>query len=171
MAIAADATTDILQQRAEALAKTLESEQEALSSLLQVVELKLLDEHYVIETQYVQEVAYFKDYTPFPGLGTALLGVVNVRGKIFSLVDLKNIFGLEQDHANHPNIMILLSHSKLQIGFPVDSVLGIRNLPRTDFQASLEKLGPKKFEYIKGITVQGLALLNVDKIFSEYGRC
>jgi len=85
----------ILKKRAQVLARAPKREDEA-GECLEVVEFLLAYEQYGIESSYIREVYPLKDLTPLPCTPPFVLGIINVRGQILSVIDLKKIFDLPQ---------------------------------------------------------------------------
>lgn len=161
---------EILKARAQVMTSLEEESDSDQDGQMQLVEFQLANEHYCIETQHVQEVSAYKDFTPLPGSSSALLGLINIRGKIYSLLDLKNIFGLECNAKTRTNVIILLNHPDIYIGIVADNLIGMTKIAGILVQPTLETFSGKKFEYLKGVTPDGLAVINVDKIFYEQSK-
>ena len=90
-----DETRAVLKARAEALAR--ESDEGASArELLEVVSFLLGQEKYGVETRYVREVCPMNELTPLPGTPPFVLGVVNVRGQVLSVIDIGKLFDLPQ---------------------------------------------------------------------------
>ena len=85
----------ILKARAVALAKQPE-DNKVNDEYIEVVEFKLSHENYGIESSYVREVYPLKDYTTLPGTPPFVLGIMNVRGQIVSVINLKKLFNLPE---------------------------------------------------------------------------
>ncbi len=81
----------LMQQRARELARPL-ADGAAEGEHIEVLEFILAHERYAIETAWVQEVYPLRQLTPLPGTPAFVLGVVNVRGKIISVMDLRVFF-------------------------------------------------------------------------------
>src|SRR4051794_13858537 len=85
----------ILQARARALARRPE-EAPAAGEMLEILEFTLASERYAVENRYVLEVAPLKELTPLPCTPPFVRGIVNVRGRILPVFDLKMFFDLPQ---------------------------------------------------------------------------
>ena len=85
----------ILKARAKVLAQ--EPEKEVLDQdYLEVVEFLLAYETYGIESAYVREIYPLTEITPLPGTPPFVRGIVNIRGQILSVIDLKKFFELPE---------------------------------------------------------------------------
>src|ERR1700712_5225839 len=85
----------ILRERARLLARVPESEPVA-GAVLELLEFSLAQERYAVENRFVREVCPLKELTPLPCTPPFLLGVVNVRGRILPVLDLKKFFDLPE---------------------------------------------------------------------------
>src|SRR5665647_1033115 len=83
----------ILIARAQALARQPEKE-EVAAGRIEIIEFLLAYERYGIESSYIGEVYPLKDLTPIPCTPPFVLGVMNVRGKIISVIDMRKFFEL-----------------------------------------------------------------------------
>src|SRR5690349_12298752 len=85
----------ILQERAKALAQPM-VEESSSSRTLELLACRLANEHYAVESQFVDEVYPFKDLTLLPCTPPFILGIVNVRGRIVPVLELKRFFDLPE---------------------------------------------------------------------------
>ena len=91
----ADQTKRILRERALALAAE-PGETQTLADSIEVVEFLLAHERYAVESSYVREVYPLENLTPLPCTPGFVLGIVNLRGEILSVIDLKKFFDLPE---------------------------------------------------------------------------
>ncbi len=156
----------ILRARAAALARTPAATGPVAGSL-EVVEFLLATETYGVETRYVREVYPLKDLTLLPGPSTPLLGLVNVRGQVLPVVDLRRVFALPQQGLSDLNKIIIVCAGDVELGMLADAVLGIRTVPPQDIQPSLPTLGGIQVEFLKGVTGARLVVLDVERLLSD----
>ncbi len=79
----------ILRERAVHLARPTGSSTPQ-GALLELLEFRLASERYAVETRYVSEVHPLRDLTPLPGTPPFVRGIVNLRGRILPVYDLKS---------------------------------------------------------------------------------
>jgi len=156
----------ILRERAKALARSTEPDTAARDPL-EVLEFLLAYERYAIESSYVREVYPLKDLTPVPCTPPFLLGVINVRGQILSVMDLKKFFDLPEKGLTDLNKVILVQSGPMQLGILADVVLGIRLLSPDGMQPSLPTLTGIRAEYLRGVTQDRLVVLDAGKILAD----
>jgi purine-binding chemotaxis protein CheW len=156
----------ILKARAKALAR--KREQEApVQEQIEVVEFLLAYERYALESSYVREVYPLKDLTPMPCTPPFVLGIINVRGQILSVIDLKTFFDLPEKGLTDLNKVIIVKDHSMQLGILADTILGVRSIPVQDVQAPLPTLTGVREEYLRGVTKERLVVLDVGKILSD----
>jgi purine-binding chemotaxis protein CheW len=156
----------ILQTRAKALAREPE-EKTAVEEYLEVVEFSLAYETYGIQSSYVREVYPLKELTPLPGTPPFVLGVINVRGRILSVIDIKKFFDLPGKGLTDLNKVIILRSDSMEFGILADTILGVRNMSLSDLQPSLPTLTGIREEYLRGVTRERVVVLDARKLLSD----
>lgn len=158
--------TQILRDRAKALAQRPEDEAEAVRRL-DVLEFRLAEERYAVEIRHVNEVYPLKDLTPLPGTPAFVLGVVNVRGRILPVVDLRKFFELPEEGLTDLHRIILVEGNGLELGLLADAAVGVRSIPADSLQPSLPTLTGIRSDYLKGITAERLVVLDVARMLAD----
>lgn len=157
---------EILRARARALARRAPPDHaSAPEAWLEVLEFTLAQERYAVETRYVREVYPLKDLTPLPGTSPWLLGIVNVRGHILSVLDLKKFFALPEPGLTDLHRIILVRGHDL--GLLADAIVGVRSIPADSLQPSLPTLTGVRSDYLKGVTADGLVALDLARILAD----
>lgn len=156
----------ILRARARALARTPERPQ-AAQPLLELLEFRLAQERYALESRYVQEVHLLKELTPLPCTPPFVLGIVNVRGRILPVLDLKKFFDLPEKGLTDLNRIILVRGHDLELGLLADVIVGVRSLPSDSLQLSLPTLTGIRGDFLKGVTAERLVVLDVARILAD----
>jgi purine-binding chemotaxis protein CheW len=155
----------ILKERAKALAaqpeKTEQREQ------IQVVEFLLSHERYALESGYIREVYPLKEYTPVPCTPSFVLGIINVRGEILSILDIRKIFGLPELGLGDLNRVIVLNSGNMEFGVLADSIMGISNISTKELVGPPPTFTGLRREFLKGLIPGGAALLDAARILSD----
>lgn len=159
---ATDTGNAILRERAHLLAQP--PEEEATAPAIEVVTLLLAYETYAIETAYVREVYPLKDLTLLPCTPDFVAGIVNVRGQVMSVIDLKQLFELPVKGLTDLNKIVILSDGIMEFGILADSILGVRNIPLHEIESGLPTLSGVRQDYLKGITPEGVAVLDAAQL-------
>jgi len=155
----------ILKERASALA--VEPEVPVQDEKIEVIEFFLAHERYGIESSYVREVYPLKDLTPVPCTPPFVLGIINVRGRILSVIDLKKFFNLPEKGLGDLNKVLILSSKDMEFGVLADSITGVRTVPAAGLQKSLPTLTGVGEEYLKGVSDDHLIVLDAGRILSD----
>ncbi len=156
----------ILGERAKILAGGAEDKSER-GEYLEVAEFLLAHERYAIETRHIREVYSVTDLTPIPCTPPFVFGIINVRGEIVSVIDIKKFFDLPEKGITDLNKAIILQSKDIEIGILVDAVLGVRNIFITELEGSLPTLTGIREEYLKGITKERQVILDAEKLLSD----
>ncbi|HMF47507.1 MAG TPA: chemotaxis protein CheW, partial [Candidatus Saccharimonadales bacterium] len=129
-AVAKDASTlqktgeekkkQLLKARARELARDDAKEKTAGESI-EVVEFLLAYETYGIESAYVREICPLKDLTPVPCTPRFVLGIINVRGQIVSVIDMKKFFDLPDQGLTDLNKVLVLRNDRMEFGLLADA--------------------------------------------------
>src|ERR1700681_2590456 len=106
---------EVMEERARKLARASSRDLQA-ASLLEVATFVLANEHYAIETHYVQKVVRLTEYTPVPGTPDFLVGVVNLRGDVLAVIDLRKFFGLPPRGLTDLSRVIVLGGDRPEVG-------------------------------------------------------
>ncbi len=156
----------ILRERARKLALVEEKGSEQ-GDKITVVQFVLAHEDYAVEASYVREVYQVKDVTFLPGVPPFVVGIVNVRGQILPVMDLKKFFDLPNKGLADLNRLIVLSSEQMEVGVLVDAIAGVRSMPVRELLPSPPTLTGIGEEYLRGIGRDGVIVLDAGKILSD----
>jgi purine-binding chemotaxis protein CheW len=156
----------ILKARARELARKPEGEETGIERI-EIVEFLLAYERYGMESSYIGEVYPLKDLTPLPCTPPFVLGIMNVRGNIISVIDLRKFFDLPEKGLTDLNKVIIVHGDTIEFGILADAVLGSRRIPVTDLQLSLPTITDVRADYLKGVTEDRLVVLDGGKILAD----
>lgn len=155
----------ILRDRAKSLAK--EPERVIAEEYLEIIEFALAYERYGIESSYIHEVYPLKELTPLPCIPPFILGIINVRGKIISVIDIKKFFGMPEKGLTDLNRVIIVKNDKMEIGILADAVLGARSILPGEIQSSIPTFTGIREEYLRGITKNRVVILDIARLISD----
>lgn len=155
----------ILKQRAQALAK--EPQAEEAGERIELVEFLLSYETYAIESRFVREVYPLSNLTRLPCTPAFVLGIVNVRGEMLSVIDIKKFFDLPEKGLTDLNKLIVLDAGDMRFGILADEIAGVRQLALAELQPSLPTLGGIREEYLKGVTAARTVVLDAQKLIAD----
>lgn len=163
-----------LKQRANALSREPEME-EVTQDYIEVVEFLLANEKYGIESKYVREVYPLKELTPLPCTPPFVLGIINIRGQILSVIDIKKFFDLPDKGLGDLNKIIILHSDKpalskaegIEFGILADVILGTLSILLKGLQVSLPTLTDIRGKYLKGVAKDRMVILDGAKLLLD----
>jgi purine-binding chemotaxis protein CheW len=158
--------TKILKNRAKELSEELKDET-IFENEIEVVEFVLAWEKYGIESSFVREVYPMKEFTPVPHTPNFVMGIVNVRGQIISIIDIKKFFELPEKGLTDLNRVIIVEYNGIEVGILADLIAGVKNIPIDKIQPSLPTLTEIRSRYLKGITQEKVVILDIVKLLSD----
>ncbi len=156
----------ILKDRAKLLAREPEKEETA-EEYLEVAEFLLAYETYAFEMAYIREIYPLKELTPIACTPPFVLGVINVRGQILSVIDIKKFFDLPEKGLGDLNNIIILQGNSIEFGVLADKILGVRSIPVGEIQSSLPTLTDIRAKYLRGVTKERSIILDAKKILND----
>ena len=165
-ALSPDEERRILKSRAQALSRELGTDA-AAGETLEVVEFDLAGERYAFPLAEVREVSRLRELTPVPCTPPFVLGIINLRGEIRTVIDLKKFFDLPAAGITELNKIILIQHGDLPLGILADAIRGVRRIAIGDLQPALPTLTDVRADYLRGITSERLVVLDAGKILSD----
>ena len=156
----------ILQNRAEELA-TEHREEGINENAIEVLEFILADEHYAVESIYIREVYPMREFTHIPGTPPFVLGLINIRGQILSVIDIRRFFDLPVKGLSDLNRVMVIQTPKMEMGILADRIIGVRHVSQDTLQHSLPTFTGIRAEYLRGISPDGLVVLDVQKMVAD----
>jgi len=156
----------ILKTRARELAREPEGGA-ADEDTLEIVEFDLASERYAFPLAQVSEVSLLRELTPVPCTPAFVLGIINLRGEIRTVIDLKRFFDLPDAGITELNKIILIQQDNMQLGILADAICGVRRIPLADLQPALPTLTDIRADYLRGITSERVVVLDPGKILSD----
>lgn len=156
--------TDILKARARKLAmeETLTDQTDHFS----VLAFRLAKESYGIELRHISGVHLLKGLAYIPGAPAFILGIINMRGRILSVVDLKIIFDLDDDASGNNRMVIILKNVDMEFCLAADEIIGVHQIPAEGITASLPTLTGIRSEYLLGVSGDGMVILDGKKLLN-----
>lgn len=132
-----------------------------------LVVFRLGDACYGVETSWVSEVCFIREAIPVPGVPAFILGVVNLRGRIVSLVSLQNFLQLSGEEIKEPGKVIVLRMETMEFAVPVQEIEGFRTMPTGEILAESGLGDIRLNRYIKGVTRESMIILDGRKILAD----
>jgi purine-binding chemotaxis protein CheW len=156
----------VLQERARALAAPL-PDAATDGETLDVVEFILSRERYAFDAACVRGVHPLRQLTVLPGTPAHVLGIVNLRGHVVAVVDLRPFFGLPRRGLADIDKVLVLADGAMEFGVVADAVPGARQVRRGELQASIATFGGIREAYLLGVGRDGLTVLDARRLLHD----
>jgi purine-binding chemotaxis protein CheW len=123
----------------------------SMTDSIQVVSFKLGSEEYGVDIGQVQEINRMVAVTKVPRAPQFMEGVINLRGQLIPIIDLRTRFGMERaEHSKSTRIVVTEIGTK-RIGMVVDSVSEVLRLPLEQIEEAPDMISGVETEYIRGV--------------------
>ena len=134
---------------------------------IEIVEFLLATERYAVESARIREVYPLRECTPLPCTPPFVRGMINVRGQIIVVMDVRCFFELAFNGLTSLSKVLIIEANANPFGILADAVLGVRSIPLARIQAALPTLTGTRAAYLRGITEDRTIILDPDKILSD----
>ena len=141
----------------------------AAELLDQLISFSMGNEDYGVDIQTVKEVIRFREITSLPKAPVFVKGVINLRGDIIPIIDLRERFGMEQKEYTDMTRVIVVEVDGRSIGTVVDSVSHVIRIEEGEIEPPPPCVGKISEEYIRGVgkvDEKLVVLLNIDRILT-----
>jgi len=138
--------------------------------VIQLVGLKLGEEEYAIDVLKIQEIIRTVDITSVPRTDSFVLGVMNLRGKVIPVIDLRVRFSLDKMDFDKETRIIVVKFETENIGFVVDEVTEVIRINKKMVEPTPPLVGSVGQEYILGICKYAdrlIILLDIDSVIAD----
>jgi purine-binding chemotaxis protein CheW len=133
------------------------------TTIFHLVTFQLGKEEYGVEISSVQEIIRATDITPVPGAPSHVRGVINLRGKIIPVVDLRTRFALPQAEATDAQRIVVVELKDKRIGMLVDSVSQVIKISSAVVEEMPEEATSLDENFIKGVgKLEGRLIIILD---------
>ncbi|WP_438969982.1 chemotaxis protein CheW [Methylophaga sp.] len=146
-----------------------QDENKAEDPVLQWVTFQLEDEFYGINVMQVQEVLRLSEIAPVPGAPSYVLGIINLRGSVVTVIDTRARFGLMSNEADESSRIIIVEVSGHVIGMLVDSVAEVVYLRQSEIDIA-PNISDESSRFIQGVCNREkylLILVDVNKLLNN----
>ena len=141
------------------------------NTTIQVVIFKLGDERYGVETSQVKEIIRVEEITSIPNAPDYVEGVINLRGQITTIINLRKRFGMEPKPIDNNTRIIVVEFENAVIGMMVDTVNEVKYLSTADIEALPSIITAREeAKFLKGVgkLPDGLLIMiDLNKVLSE----
>ena len=159
--LSAEEERRLLHGRAQALARVPAT---AAEEMLEIVEFDLAGERYAFPLAEVRAVSPLHALTPVPGTPDFVLGIINLRGEIRTVIDLQRFFGRPAAGLTQLNRLLLIGHADFELAVLADAIRGVRPLALADLRPAPAE---PRARYLRGATAAGLLVLDAARLLTD----
>ncbi|WP_115719173.1 chemotaxis protein CheW [Gallaecimonas mangrovi] len=143
---------------------------EANDEVLQWVTFQLDNETYGINVMQVQEVLRYSEIAPVPGAPDYVLGIINLRGNVVTVIDTRARFGLASSEVSDQSRIVIIEAEKEVIGILVDAVAEVVYLKRSEIEVAPNVGTEESAKFIQGVSNRDgelLILVDLNKMLTD----
>ncbi len=118
---------------------------------MKLIIFELNGEEYAIPVQQIRSIEKLMHITRVPNVASYIKGVINLRGVITPIVDLRSRFGMEETAPSGSSRMIITVVEDLEVGFIVDAANDVVDITEDDIEPAPEVVGSVENKYVKGV--------------------
>ncbi len=151
---------------------TAEQEVDSDDELLQWATFQLADEFYGIDVMQVKEVLRLTEIAPVPGSQHFILGIINLRGNVITVVDTRTLFGLAKAEATDNSRIIVIELVDQVVGMLVDSVAEVIYLRQSQIERAPNVGTDESAKFIQGVSYHNddlIVLLDLNRMIEDDG--
>lgn len=168
MGTLAEQELEVLVRRAQELARPITS-LERNEELIALLEFQLMGSHYAIRLDRVEAVTRIGEIFSVPLTPRHISGVVRRRGQSYALVSLRHFFHLNAEGIADADFAVYVRAKGKQFAIQVEEIQGVIHLPRIKLLQAPETFDLAQAPYVAGVTLEGLALIDVDALVEADG--
>lgn len=142
-----------------------------MASEIKVIVFQLQDEQYGVEVRQVQTIERLMPLTRVPRTPDFVKGVVNLRGTIMPIIDLRERFGLPAVDPTDHTRMVIVKTAEVEVGLIVDSANDVIDIKKDQLDDPPEIVGGVKAKYLQGVAKleddSPLVLLSLEQVLNK----
>lgn len=135
----------------------------------QVVVFQLAEETYGLEIARVREIITVPNITRVPGTPSFVRGIINLRGKVIGVIDLRRKFGLAEAADDHESRIVVVEVDGETLGMLVDNVSEVLRIPGDNIEPPSPIIAGVEADYLRGVAKVGgrlVMLLDLPKLMA-----
>ena len=147
-----------------------ETDVDGNDEVLQWVTFQLEQETYGINVMQVQEVLRYSEIAPVPGAPNYVLGIINLRGNVVTVIDTRLRFGLQTTEVTDNSRIVIIESEQQVIGILVDSVAEVVYLKTSEIDSAPNVGTDESARFIQGVSNRDgelLILVDLDKMLTD----
>ena len=140
---------------------------------MKVIIFQLMDKEYAIGVDTVQSIEKLLSITRVPKTPSYVRGVLNLRGVVTPIVDLRERLGLDNKEMDDNTRIIIVALEEFEVGLIVDAANDVLDIPIESIEPQPEVVGSVESDFISGVAKIGkrlLVMLNLEKVLEPVKR-
>ena len=140
---------------------------------MQLASFTIDGERYAADIMRIREIILYRKAMPFPKAPDFVEGIINLRGKVVPVIDIRKRLGLTPKEADSNTRIIIVKFTDMNIGMIVDSVDKVLRVGNRGIQPSPKLVRNIDAEYLAGIVMDGekmVIVLDLQRVLSEAER-
>lgn len=136
----------------------------------QCVTFRLDNEIYGINVMLIQEVLRVTEIAPVPGAPNYVIGIINLRGNVVTVIDTRMRFGLPPKEMDDATRIVIIEVENQTVGIVVDSVSEVVDVDSSEIETAPNVGNDETARYIEGVVSRGdelLILVDLNKLLTE----
>lgn len=137
---------------------------------LRWVTFRLENEKYGINVMQVQEVLRVTEIAPVPGAPSYVLGIINLRGNVVTVIDTRSRFGLASAEMDDSTRIVIIEAEEQVVGILVDSVAEVVDLKASEIETAPNVGTEESAKFIQGVASHDdelLILVDLNKLLND----
>jgi len=146
------------------------SRKKVAEEALRWVTFRLENEKYGINVMQVQEVLRITEIAPVPGAPSYVLGIINLRGNVVTVIDTRSRFGLTSVETDDSSRVVIIESEEQVVGILVDSVAEVVDLQPSEIETAPNVGTEESAKFIQGVASHDgelLILVDLNKLLSD----
>jgi purine-binding chemotaxis protein CheW len=147
------------------------NDQDTTQERRQCITFLATGQEYAADIMTIREIRGWTDTTTLPHVPDYVRGIINLRGMVLPVIDLKARLGLGQTEVSPKHVIIVVNSGERTIGLLVDAVSDILTVAKSEIQAVPDVMQESQSDYVEGIAVldgRMVTLLGMGKLTSSF---
>ena len=159
------ATTQLLQLRAVQLARPLPEANPVEERFL--IRFNIGGERYAVDGGQVQEIVPLRLLTPVPGIPAFIAGIMNLRGQLLTVVDLRSILGVQGEQETSEAKVLVVVASGRQFGILAEGNVDVQRMPAVALMAVADTVTENRGRFVRAVTEDFTQVLAIETLVSS----
>ena len=158
----------ILKQRAKILQEpAIKLDVCLIENGINCLEFLLSEERYAFDSTFVNEVIRYRDITPLPCSRDFILGIINQKTGIISVINIKKFYDIPEKEITDQSRVVIVKHGEIELGILVDKVIGNTKISLDTIQKNPNSITEIDANSIIGVSKDRTIILDIEELLSS----